>query len=230
MSGLAHAFAATFEHGDPTGLVGLMLNRVRMATGFELAVGRDAVMARCLALAGGFEERRASTIVELVEGDTALVALALGGRPRGADVPVAFELHLWLTLEAGRIVLIEAIGDGAAFPDSEAAYGAAHPTHRPLGELASGCGQLADTRGDDLGAQLNARALGGRPDLLELVTAVPDARLTLDRAAGPARLWRLHGHAGGRRVSLPVSSRDGTMLHLDRLALAATPHRPFWPD
>lgn len=84
---------------------------------------------------------------------------------------------------------------------------------------------------------------GGTADLrawlCQLVARLPDATFVIDRTevieGGLALLWRLFGHAGGRRVRLIGSSilglaggrivADETLV--DELALLATPYRPL---
>lgn len=255
---LARCLADGFAGADP-GLSGPhLLSRVQLADGLALHVGRDAVIAWLAGLCAAFEDRTARLVAEAEGHEMVAVALALGGTPVAwPGLPAAaspapgrgrVELlqHLWIATEGGRAVMIEAVTDwfglaGAAGIDASAlagTIGSSHPCQRPLGELASGRGQLVDT-GEDLAARFNRRRLSGVPPLVlagggtplvQLVADLPDARLTEDRALDGAGLWRLQGHVAGRRVSLPVSRiGDGPMLW-DRLAVAASAHRPFWPD
>lgn len=290
---LAPIFADAFITGDQHGLASVLLHRVQMEDGLALHVGRDAVLAELGRIAAGFTGRGAGGAAQTRVGDHVLLRMSFAGHcvdpsiipgcNQTLDDPMEarFGRHLWLRLEAGRIASILAITDWSMLGVTleldlapiAAAHGAAHPTHRPLGELASGRGQLRDAPAGDPAplaerwvTVLNARALraldplfaptavhwlpggvrGGedvRADWwLRLFARVPDARLTLDRTlvAGDrvALLWRLQGHVGTRRVSLPGSTMlrvedqriAGEELRFDELALAATAYRPFWPD
>jgi hypothetical protein len=245
---LGQSLADAFAAGDP-GLPGpRLLNRVQVADGLALHVGRDAAVAWLAGLSAAFEERTAHVLAEAGAGALSAVALLLRGRPVRSPWPFAaceevtgghVELlqHLWIRTEAGRAVDIEAIADWSGLAavagfdaDRAAAHlGQTHPCHRPLGELASGRGQLMED-GDDAAGLFNARRLGGDPAFGRLVAAMPDARLTADKALPGATLWRLQGHVAGRRMSLPVSRIGEGALLWDGLALAASAHRPFWPE
>lgn len=251
---LATAMAA-LASGDAAPLAAVLLHRVEMEDGLATAVGRPAVIAALMA------EAVAAPVQSL--GSVALACLRLDG---------AAERHIWARMEAGRVARLTLVHGRADVDDAEAdAIGLAHPTHRPLGELASGTGQFAAPRddpaaplGDRLLSLLNARSLDARlfaadarwngPDGEEgtpdarrdwwrrLFATVPDAWITpvasLSDGDWLALGWQLQGHLAGRRVSLPGS----TLLRLednriatertavDLRALAATAHRPFYPD
>lgn len=245
MIDIGHRFAHWLEAGDLSDAAEIMLHRVQMTDGLRLFVGRDQIVERLLEVAASFDERSVMTLATERGDGIAFAALELRGRPAarfsaGAGLDVrdgvgALDMHVWCRLEAERIVEIELVADWGAWRNDGTAqlaeaHGAAYPAHRPLGELASGRAQLMAAPGNDLAAQFNSRALAGRADLLALVATIPDSRMTADLAAGGARLWRLQGHVNGRRVSLPVSSPNGLQILVDRLAIEASAHRPFWPD
>jgi|GEM_PF-3507204 hypothetical protein len=196
-----------------------VLHGVQAEEGFAALVGRDAVLDRLRELAGQPAEQ-AVTI-----GNDAFLALP--------------DAHLWARLEAGRIAALSIIADRDAGDANTLA--AAHPCHRPLGELMSGRGQLAPMPGDGaLGALIQAFAARVLPALAPMSSAMPDALLlprtvlTLPDGA-QAALCQLLGHSAGRRISLPVSlliGPGGTLFAAchDPLALAAAPLRPFWPE
>lgn len=207
--------------GDGTAL----LHRVQAEDGLAHSVGREAVLARLRPFAGQPVE------LALTAGDEALLV-----------VPGA---HLWAQLEAGRIAAMVIIAARPADPKAAAALALAHPCHRPLGELASGQGQLPPQPGagpigtvvHGFAARVPAVLAAG---LAPLVTSVPDALLLPRRVlplpdGGEAGLCQLLGHSAGRRISLALSlqakaSGAVTSLAYDPLALAAAPLRPFWPD
>jgi hypothetical protein len=250
---LADALDTLFSNGGAAPLATLLLHRVQMEDGLALHIGRDAVIAELLRIVAMFEGRAATIEASI---DPSLVTLGWTGQLRefpsgnrlARPVSATFRRHLSIEAEAGRAVRITAITDWAGLADAAGvaqallaeAIGAKHPTHRPLGELVSGRGQLATRPGDHL-ANLNARSLAGfMPDRrdwwLRLFAQVPDAYLTLDRSVDDgfrtAILWRLQGHVAGRRVSLPgtsiVDDRGESTVLFDELAVAATAHRPFF--
>lgn len=249
----AAALGALFVDGNAAPVAAQLLHRVQMEDGLSLHVGRNAVIAELLRVAAMFTGRATTSETPVAPG---LVMLGWTGQmhafpsgiPLAAPVSTSFRRHLWIDTEAGRVVRITAISDWAGLADAAGvgraplarAVGARHPVHRPMGELASGRGQLVAVAGDHV-ADLNARSLAGfAPDRrdwwLRLFALVPDARLTLDRrvenASCQAVLWRLQGHVAGRRASLPGTSilagGAETAVMFDELALAATAHRPFW--
>jgi hypothetical protein len=250
---LADALDTLFSNGDAAPLATLLLHRVQMEDGLALHIGRDAVIAEFLRVAAMFDGR-ATTLEASI--DPGLVTLGWTGQlrefPSGnrLAIPVSATLrrHLWIEAEAGRAVRITAITDWAGLAGAAGVaqaplaedIGANHPTHRPLGELVSGRGQLATRPGDHV-ANLNARSLAGfipdrRDWWLRLFARVPDAHLTLDRSVDDgfrtAILWRLQGHIAGRRISLPgtsiVDDRGESAVLFDELAVAAAAHRPFF--
>ncbi|OYQ34723.1 hypothetical protein CHU93_02180 [Sandarakinorhabdus cyanobacteriorum] len=196
-----------------------VLHRVQAEEGFAALVGRDAVLGRLRELAGPMTEQAVTA------GNDAFLALP--------------DAHLWARLEAGRIAALTIIAVRDAGLAAELA--AAHPCHRPLGELVSGRGQLAPVPGEGaLAAVMAAFAARNVPALAPLHNAPPDAVL-LPRTVlalpdgGTAALCQLLGHADGRRISLPVSllmDSGGGLLAMchDPLALAAASLRPFWPE
>jgi hypothetical protein len=198
-----------------------LLHRVQADDGLARLIGRDAVADR---------------LRQLAHGEQMVMRC-------GADaVVIRPGLHLWARLEGERIAHITIIARRPADPQAAAALAAAHPCHRPLGELVSGRGQLPPAAPDSPLAEV-AHGLAARdPDVLAvlapLVDAMPDAvllpRTQLALADGGwAGLAQAMGHANGRRISLPVglhAGADGLGLVHDALALAAAPLRPFWPD
>jgi hypothetical protein len=199
-----------------------LLHRVQAEDGLDCLVGRDAVYDRLRRFAG-------------LPADLA----AAHGHDATLAVPGA---HLWARLEAGRIAHIVIIAARTADSGAAAALAASHPCHRPLGELASGRGQLLPEPGEGPLAAV-AHGLARRDPALcavlaPLLDAAADAvllpRVVLALADGGwVGLAQLMGHADGRRISLPVSLHgraDGVTLMHDALALAAAAQRPFWPD
>lgn len=259
MRDFADSLDAAFLDDDGDSVTRHLLHRVQMEDGLALHIGREAVIAELLALSAAFDDRTV-TRAEPING--ACICLEWSGMLRHfpghpqltSPAPAKLRRHLWIEAEAGRALRITAITDwaglaanaGIAHAELAAAFGAARPAHAPLGELASGRGQLAeavvpaevDPEAHYIG-RLNARGFAGfefarRERWLRLLARVPDARFTLDRSTGDSRrhavLWRLQGHVAGRRVSLPGSSllwADGTeAVMFDELALDATGHRP----
>lgn len=196
-----------------------VLHRVQAEEGFAALVGRDAVLGRLRDLAGPMAEQAVTA------GNDAFLALP--------------NAHLWARLEAGRIAALTIIAVRDAATAAELA--AAHPCHRPLGELVSGRGQLAPMPGEGaLAGVMAGFAARTVPALAPLHSAVPDAVL-LPRTVlalpdgGTAALCQLLGHGDGRRISLPISlliAPGGGLLAIchDPLALAAASLRPFWPE
>ena len=251
----AEALERLFRTGDASAIAAQLLHRVQMEDGLALHIGRDAVVAELLTIAASFGDCDISIDAAMAPGFVGFAVSGIlrqlpFGTPLAAPVPATLRRHLWIESEAGRAVRITAITDWAGLADTAgiarnplaATIGAAHPAHRPLGELASGSGQLlALAPGADAMARRNARDFGDcdpkrRDWWLRLVARVPDAHFTFDRSiavtARTAMLWRLQGHVGGRRVSLPGSSvvaGDGTETDfIDELALAATACRAFY--
>jgi hypothetical protein len=177
------------------------------------------------------------------------------GKFQAPLVQASLGLRLWARLEGRLAVELWAIADwseilrpaGHDLAEAARMLGAASPCHRPIGELGSGLGQLGTDPADSgWVAEFNAR----RPmesDMLRqqvraLLAEMPDARLlgeaSLSTSDGALHLLRLTGHMNGRRVGLPASKVVGGAwdlggsepLRFDSLALAATVHRPFWPD
>jgi hypothetical protein len=225
----AEALEAALTNGAFDALARVLLHRARVEDGLFETVSRDAVLAELVALAAvgdAWEVQRigdcvvargARTCAWWVEGEGARVAALTRVDARGADA-------------------------GAAVP-----LGAAHPAHRPVGELRSGRAQFAPeaggrTIGQRYARAVDARALAGLPQRgwwLRLLARVPDAAVTLDRenmvGGEAAVLWRVQGHVAGRRVSLPgisLLALDGETVTaeeplLDMLALEASAYRPF---
>lgn len=253
------ALQRLFTLGDAAPLAAMLLHRVQMEDGLQLHVGRDAVLAALLAQAAAFEGRTCGIFPGRLPG---VVELGWSGLVRDFPLPglaaplplpltVTLRRHVWLETEGKRILRVTAVTDwagladalGLARPGLAQALGLAHPTHPPLGELASGRGQFpAESDREDWVSQINARALAAlspamRDWWLGMLSLVPDARLTVDRwSLGPDRkalLWRLQGHIGGRRFSLPGStvfeSIGEDQQLFDLLALQASAHRPAFP-
>ena len=223
MTSFTDLFAQSFINGDAEPLASRLLHRSQLEDGLHLHIGASAIAAEIVMLAALFEDRSATGI----DVGNRFAALTLAGTiqslfGRRFETPVRLTLtrHIWIETEGDYALRLTAITDWAGLaitagldPDSLAAeLGARFPTHRPLGELASGRGQLA------------AYAVP-----LALRRHLTDAHLTPDTSAGSASLSRLQGHIAGRRISLPLS-RHGDAMLLDTLALAATAHRPFYPD
>jgi hypothetical protein len=221
MTGFADLFAETFVSGDAEPLLTRLFHRSQMEDGLQLHIGASAIAAETLALAALFEDRTAAATAI---GDT-FTALTLTGTTQKLfgehlERPMRLTLtrHIWAEFEGRYALHLTAITDWAGLASAAGldpaalatTLGARHPTHRPLGELASGRGQLP------------TQALP-----LTLRRLLPDALVTPDTSAGPATLSRLQGHTAGRRVSLPLSRHGDTML-IDELALAATAHRPLY--
>ncbi|MDT7951436.1 MAG: nuclear transport factor 2 family protein [Acetobacteraceae bacterium] len=249
------AFDALAE-GDAASLARVLLHRCRLEDGLAEAVGRPAVVAALMV--GG------SLASDMKLAGSGWCFLRLKGDA---------ERHLWAVMEAERAVELTFVtGRTDGWDGAEAErIGAACPTHRPLGELRSGGGQLAAPADDPaapialrLLTLINARSLDGRlhlPDARwtgpdgaagtalerqrwwrKLLAKVADAWLTpvasLAEGECIALRWQLQGHLDGRRVSLPGSTllrqADGRIAEertaFDLLALAATAHRPFFPD
>lgn len=223
MTGFADLFAQSFISGDAEPLASLLLHRSQLEDGLHLHIGASAIAAETVMLAAHFEDRSA-TATAVGDRFAALTlvgtAQSLFGHRFECAVRLTFTRHVWIEAEGDYALRLTAITDWAGLATAAgldlaslaAVLGARFPTHRPLGELASGQGQLA--------ASLVPLALRCR---------VPDAHITPDTSAGPASLSRLQGHIAGRRISLPLS-RHGDAMLLDNLALAATAHRPFYPD
>jgi hypothetical protein len=183
--------------------------------------GREAILAAAVA------EDPCDVEIEADLGD--MVAYCVDGRWRG---------HRWVWREDGHIlreVLVEEREDARMAP----------PSHAPLGELRAGEGQFAASAEPPLppgfaaGAkeaavrlnrQWNGRALGadGERWLIELLRLLPDATFTFEHAVvsstDVALLWRVMGHASGKRVRLIGSTlvkEAGVRTVLDRGAIAA---------
>jgi hypothetical protein len=222
MTGFADLFAETFVSGDAEPLLTRLFHRSQMEDGLHLHIGATAIAAEMLALAALFDDRSAAATAI---GDT-FAALMLTGTTQNLfgqrlETPCKLTLtrHIWAEFEGRYAQRLTAITDWAGLATTAGldlamlatTIGAQTPTHRPLGELASGQGQLPTTA-----VPLTLRRL------------LPDAQITPDTRAGPASLSRLQGHTAGRRISLPLSQHGDTML-VDELAIAATAHRPFHP-
>lgn len=199
-----------------------LLHRVQAEDGLARLVGRDAVADRLRLLASG----------------TPMIARC------GADALVMRPgVQLWARLEGERVAHITFIAQRPADAQAAATLAAAHPCHRPLGELASGRGQLPPAAPDSSPLAAVAHGLAARdPGALAVLAPLLDAMadvVLLPRTqivladGGWAGLAQAMGHANGRRISLPVglhAGPDGLVLVHDALALAAAPLRPFWPD
>lgn len=260
----ADALRAAIEEGDFAAFGACMLQRARLESGLASLAGRPAILAWLQELAAAFAQPRVHNQRQVLAGDTVFADVRITGDlasvPALGPLPVALaaeSLHLiiWARLEAGLAVELSAITDwrplveqsGIPVKDVAVQLGAAAPCHRPLGELASGLGQLGteppiDTPGDHWVTRFNSRRLGGAEvecaGLQEMLTHMPDARLTLEQqlptGIGNLLLLRLQGHIGGRRVSLPAcklrsAGANDEPLRFDSLALAATSYRPFHP-
>lgn len=227
VSAFAVALRAALNDGAFDRLASVLLHRARLEDGLDEIVGRDAVLAEFVALAaadGAFEVEARSDVV---------IA-------RGASGTQAW----WTETEGARVAALSRVRarDGDA-----ASLGAAHPALRPVGELRSGRGQYAPapggaTPGERYARAVDSRALVGLPARawwLALFARLPDAAVTLDRESRDgdraAVLWRVQGHANGRRVSLPgisLLTLDGEGVAaeeplLDLLAVEASAFRPF---
>jgi hypothetical protein len=183
--------------------------------------GREAILAAAIA------EDPCEVEVEADLGD--MIAYLVDGRWRG---------HRWVWREDGNIlreVVVEERGDTRVAP----------PSHAPLGELRAGEGQFAapakpplppgfPAEARDAAVRLhrhwNGRALGrdAEPWLIDLLRLLPDATFTFEhalvRGADVALLWRVMGHASGRRVRLIGSTLvDGAGVRsvVDHSAIAA---------
>ncbi len=182
-----------------------LLNRVQAEDGLARLVGRPAVQAALRGLDPG--------------------AVTAGHEDGRLAVLIASQAQVWARLEGAAIAELTIIAARPPSPDAAAALAARHPCHRPLGELASGRGQLLDAPSDPLAAVLAALW----PD----AQLLPRARIALPDG-GTAGLFQLLADADGRRISLPVAAvqaADGSITPLhDALALAAAPLRPFWQD
>lgn len=222
MTSFADLFAESFVSGNADPLATRLFHRSQMEDGLALHIGATAITAETLALAAVFDDRSATASAI---GDQ-FCALTLTGTTRNLfghhlESPARLTLtrHIWTEFEGTYALRLTAITDWAGLYTAAgidlaafaATLGSRHPTHRPLGELASGKGQLPTA-----------------PIPLALRRHLTDAILTPDTSSGPASLYRLHGHTGGSRISLPLSQHGDTML-IDELALAANPHRPFYP-
>jgi hypothetical protein len=223
MTSFADLFAQSFISGDAEPLASRLFHRSQLEDGLHLHIGAGAIAAETVLLAAHFEDRSATATAV---GDR-FAALTLTGTTQGLfghrfETParLTFTRQIWIESEGNFALRLTTITDWAGLATAAgldldtlaAALGARFPTHRPLGELASGRGQLAAS-----------------PVPLALRHRVTDAQITPDTSAGAASLSRLQGHIAGRRVSLPLS-RHGDATLLDTLALAATAHRPFYPD
>jgi hypothetical protein len=264
MNDFGEALRAAIEEGDLAHFGRHLLQRARLDVDLSEIAGRPAILAWLNSLAAAFDGPRLHDMRQ-IEGP-GIVAIDCRVEGHAGSVPgigplpepllsASLNLRLWARLEGARAVELTAIADwsqilGPAGLDAEGAartLGGAAPCHRPLGELASGLGQLGtDAAGTGWVADFNARrAMGSaaqRQQVRTLLARMPDARLLLDQALdtgdGDLLLLRLQGHVAGRRVSLPASKVVGGQwdaggsepLRVDSLALAATAHRPFHPD
>jgi hypothetical protein len=211
------------------------LRRDRALDKLSAAYSHRAVRENSLGLIKGREALLAAAIAEdpctvELEADLGdMIAYCVDGRWRG---------HRWVWREEGRIlreIVVEERKEARVAP----------PSHASLGELRAGEGQFAASAEPPLppgfaaGAikaavrlhrQWNGRALGSNaePWLVELLRLLPDATFTFEHAVVSstevALLWRVMGHASGRRVRLIGSTlvkeaRLRTVL--DRGAIAA---------
>jgi hypothetical protein len=222
MTSFADLFAETFVSGDAEPLATRLFHRSQLEDGLHLHIGATAIAAEILTLAAMFDDRSATATAI---GDTfAAVALtgttqSLFGHTLETPIELTLSRHIWIETEGRYAWRLTAITDWASLATAAkldlapiaASLGAGYPTHRPLGELASGLGQLAT------------------PQIpLSLRRHLPDAHIIPETSADAASLSRLQGHVAGRRVSLPLSQYGDTSL-VDTLAIAATAHRPFYP-
>lgn len=262
MTGLAEALRAAIEDGDLAAFGAHLLQRARLEDGLAQHAGRPAILAWLNRLAAAFDQPRLHSVRELngpglvvvdcrIEGHVGAVP---GFGALAAPLLSSLDLRLWASLEGRLAVELAVIADcsqilrpaGHDMAKAAAELGAASPCHRPLGELASGLGQLGtDPAEDGWVADFNARRPMAsdmlRQQVRQLLTQMPDARLlpeaTLSTGDGQLHLLRLMGHVNGRRVSLPASKvvggewdlGGGEPLRFDSLALSATAHRPFFP-
>lgn len=242
----ADALGEAFATGAFDALSGVLLHRVRQEDGLAETIGRDAVLAGLVAMAadGAAGQRPGGDPRAAAPGPlTGWVVQRAGDAvlARGGDRLCAW----WVEGEGGRVAALVRVDARPADAAAAAALGAAHPAHRPVGELRSGRAQYAPdvggrTPGERYTAAIDARALSGLPQRawwLRLLARLPDAAVALDResAGGAAVLWRVQGHRDSRRVSLPGISLltpdgDGFAAEqplLDLLALEASAHRPL---
>jgi hypothetical protein len=221
MTDFADLFAQSLVSGDAEPLAARLFHRSQMEDGLHLHIGAAAIAAETLALAALFDDRSATATA--IGDEFSAVTLTgttqkLFGHHLESPAQLTLTRHIWIETEGPYALRLTAITDWAGLATAAgldlaalaATLGARHPTHRPLGELASGRGQLTQP-----------------PIPLSLRRHLTDAHLTPDTSAGPASLSRLQGHTAGRRVSLPLSQYGDTML-VDEMALAATAHRPFY--
>jgi hypothetical protein len=222
VTSFADLFAETFVAGDAESLNARLFHRSQMEDGLRLHIGGSAIAAEILALAALLDDRSA-TATAIGDQFSALsltgTTQVLFGHHLESPTRLTLTRHIWTEFEGRYALRLTATTDWASLATAAgldlaalaATLGARHPMHHPLGELASGQGQLPTS----------AIPLALRRHLT-------DAHITPDTSIGPASLSRLQGHIAGRRVSLPVSQHADTML-IDELALAATAHRPFYP-
>jgi hypothetical protein len=221
MTNFADLLAQGFVSGDTKPLLARLCHRSQLEDGLHLHIGASAIAGETLALAAIFDDRSA-TATAIGDQFSAIsftgTTQTLFGHRLESPIRLTFTRHIWTEFEGQYALRLTAITDWAGLATAAgldhgtvaAMLGAQHPTHRPLGELASGRGQLPTPAFP-----------------LRLHRLLPDAELAPDTSSGPASLSRLQGHTAGRRVSLPVSQHGDAML-IDELALAATAHRPFY--
>jgi hypothetical protein len=221
MTNFADLYAESFVGGAATPLAARLFHRSQLEDGLHLHIGATAILSEILGLAALFEDRSA-TATAIGDQFSAITLTGttqtLFGQRLERPLRLTLTRHIWTECEGQYALRLTAITDWAGLATAAgldpaalaATLGAQTSAHRPLGELASGRGQLPT------------------PAIpLRLHRLLADAALTPDTSTGAASLARLHGHTAGRRVSLPVSQHDDVML-IDELALAATAHRPFY--
>jgi hypothetical protein len=222
MTNFADLYTESFVSGDATPLAARLFHRAQLEDGLYLHIGATAILSEILALAALFDDRSA-TATAIGDQFSALTLTGttqnLFGQRLESPIRLTLTRHIWAEFEGPYALRLTAITDWAGLATAAgldlaalaATLGAQTPTHRPLGELASGRGQLPTAT-----IPLPLRRL------------LPDAQVTPDTRTGPASLSRLQGHTAGRRISLPLSQYGDTTL-IDELALVATAHRPFHP-
>lgn len=270
MTALDSAVLAAVERRDFAPFGACLLQRARLESGLAEIAGRPAIIAWLHTLLEAFDEPLWQSAQLAQRKDVLVLEGQIHGQLRaipgfGAFTmpisPAILHVQLRARLERGLAVELAAITDwrdnlvgaGFAIDAAVARVGGASPCHPPLGELASGLGQLgivppsADAPpGACWVAAFNSRNLAGpqalRRQFSSLLAQMPDARLLLEHEIPVCNkrllLLRLQGHVAGRRVSLPASiSLDcaasptgNALLRFDSLALAASGHRPFFPD
>ena len=170
MTSFADLCAEGFVSGDAGPLATRLFHRSQMEDGLHLHIGGTAIMAETLALAAMFDVRSATATAI----DDTFAALMLSGTTQSLfgqrlETPIALTLtrHIWTEFEGKYALRLTAITDWAGLATAAGldlaalatTLGARHPTHRPLGELASGRNSLEDNTALDALASATRRLL-----------------------------------------------------------------------